>query len=536
MGFYINPGAENFSKSIKSSIYVDKTELIKYTNKVIDTENMYICVSRPRRFGKTMAMNMLSAYYDCTVDAKIMFNNLKIAGDKSFAEFANKFNVLQITITEFADRKSAVEKIIERLESDVIEDIMDEYPDITFRKTNDLLYAMRMVYKKTGIKFILLIDEWDYIFRVQQGNSSGHEVYLDFLRKLLKDQPHIALVYMTGILPIKKYGEHSALNMFDEFSMEQPKYLSEFVGFTNDEVQDLCKLYSMDYFECKAWYDGYLLKYSEFNHDVEEKWINHTIECYSPWSLTKAMINGQCMDYWTRTETYEALQIYIKLNLDGLKDKIIGLISGDRYKINPNKFKNEMTNFSSSDDVFTLMVHLGYLGYDSKSSEVFIPNQEVREQYATCIEDLEEWRTIAQAIKNSDDLLAATIAGDNEKVAQLIENAHVETSYLQYNDENALSYTISLAYFTARRKYNIRREFPTGKGFADLVLLPLPHHQEMPPMIVELKWDKTAQTAIDQIKNKEYTEALKPYKGRILLVGINYSKTTKKHTCKIEKA
>lgn len=536
MGIYLNPGAESFLEAINSDIYVDKTELIKFTNDVINKKDKYMCVSRPRRFGKTMAMNMLSAYYDCTTDADKLFRGLKFYKNTNFNVHANKYNVIRIEMIKMGASTLSVQQWIAKLHKILLYDFKKAYPHIEYIDESDLILCMMNVYEETGKKFVILVDEWDWIFRERQQDFLAHKEYLNFLRMLLKDQDYVALAYMTGILPIKKYGEHSALNMFTEFSMEQSKYLSEFVGFTNEEVRDLCKQYSMDYFECKAWYDGYVLKYSEFNPKVEGKWINRTVECYSPWSLTKAMINGRCMDYWTRTETYEALQIYIKLNIDGLKDKIIRLMSGDRYKLDTLSFTNDMVTFNETDDVLTLLVHLGYLGYDNQTRDVFIPNHEVKAQYATSIKNLDGWNTIADAIRQSDDLLTATIAGDNELVANLIENAHVETSHLQYNDENALSYTISLAYFTARRKYNIRREFPTGKGFADMVFLPLPHHPEMPPMIVELKWDKTAKTALDQIRNKDYTEGLKGYEGKILLVSINYDKNTRKHECLIERA
>lgn len=375
------------------------------------------------------------------------------------------------------------------------------------------------VFTAAKIPFVFIIDEWDCIFREYKTDTESQKLYLDFLRSVLKDQPYAALAYMTGILPIKKYGTHSALNMFDEFSMTNPGPLASFVGFTEDEVKALCITYNMDFEEVKRLYDGYCFE--------------GTTHIYNPRSVVSAMLTRSYDNFWNKTETFEALRDYIVLNYRGLRDTVTELLAGTRKKINTTAFTNDMTTFSSADDVLTLLIHLGYLGYDFKKKEVFIPNSEIASEFCNAVESA-RWENVTDAIKKSDALLAATINRDVSAVAAGLEAAHMETSLLTYNDENALSCTIALAYYCAREYYMPFREFPSGKGFADIVYIPRKNHPDKPALVIELKWDKSAQGAIQQIKNRCYVESLKGYHGNLLLVGINYDQKTKKHQCLIE--
>lgn len=520
MGHYLNPGEESFKKALNSDIYIDKTMLLQYLNKVINSSGQYICVSRPRRFGKTIAMNMIAAYYCCSINGKALFEGLNIFQDKYFDKYANKYNVVKLEAVKMGLAELSVDQWIAKLQKILMHDFKKEYPDVEYVDENDICLSMMDVYQQTGIQFVIIIDEWDVLFRERKDDFIAQKQYLDFLRKWLKDQDYVALAYMTGILPIKKYGKHSALNMFHEFSMEDQQELEEFVGFTDDEVRALCNRYGADYNQCRAWYDGYC--------------FSKVKEIYNPLSVVLAVPKNSFKNYWNKTESFEALKVYIDMNFDGLRDSVLALMAGERRKIDVSNFSNDMVTFNSSDDVMTLLIHLGYLGYDLERSEVFIPNNEIRAVFAASVKHSKEYESVAIAIKTADELLEATLEQNSKKVAELVENAHLETSHLQYNDENALSYTISLAYYTARNKYTMVRELPAGQGFADMVFIPRAHHPEMPAMIVELKWNHSAKTAIKQIKDKKYPESLKDFTGKILLVGINYSKKTKKHTCKIE--
>lgn len=518
MGIYLNPSNIDFQRALNSDIYVDKSELIKYTNSKLFTEQQFICVSRPRRFGKSMAANMLTAYYSRGCDSKEMFGELKISESETFEKHLNKYNVIHINMVNFMDKSNIIESL-DYLSRRILHELKKEYRDVDCFDWSDLISVLNEVFDAKKIPFIFIIDEWDCVFRMHKSDSDAQTKYLNFLRNLLKDQSYVALAYMTGILPIKKYGEHSAINMFTEISMTNPRELAEFTGFTENEVKSLCEEYNMPFDETKRWYDGYNLK---------------GISIYNPRSVVMSMTGHDYDNYWTSTETYEALRVYIEMNFDGLKDRVTKLISGEKIEINPGKFQNDMTTLRSADDIFTLLVHLGYLTFDFYTKEVWIPNSEVAQEFINSIED-GGWEEVMKAIKVSDELLKATLNCDEEKVAELIDKAHTDnTSILKYNDENSLSCVISLAYYSARKTYTIERELPAGKGFADLVFRPRKNNSN-PAMIVELKYDKSAEGALEQIKKKQYVDCLKGYSGEILLVGINYDKDCKCHTCRIEK-
>ena len=519
MGTYLNPDNEKFAEALNSAIYVDKTGLIAYTNSVLHTSQKYLCVSRPRRFGKSMAANMLAAYYSRGCVSQSLFRGLKIAQQAAFQQYLNKYDTFFINMQEFLSRSKNVQELLERLQKILLRDLLQAYPAVDYFDRNDLIECMQDAYQVTKRPFIILIDEWDCIFREYKEDQAAQECYLDFLRDFLKDKGYIHLVYMTGILPIKKYGTHSALNMFDEFSMTNPGPLAEFVGFTEAEVEALCEKYGRNLAELKEWYDGYSFA--------------DAASVYNPRSVVTAVLTGICDSYWNKTETFEALRLYIDMNFAGLRDDVLSMIAGEAVPVNTGSFANDMTTFRTEDDVLTLLIHLGYLGYDFANKVVFIPNNEIRGEYVNAVA-VSEWGEVSKALKNSADTLRAIWQLQPERVALGIEQAHFETSHLQYNDENALSYTISLALYAARNFYTVYRELPTGKGFADMVFIPRPHFADKPALVVELKWDKSAQGAVEQIKNKQYCESLQDYQGKIILVGVNYDKKSRKHSCEIE--
>ena len=519
MGIYLNPKNISFQMALNSEIYVDKSEMIKQTNKLINTVQRFLCVSRPRRFGKSITAEMLTAYYSRGCDSKEMFNSLKIAESDSFGKHLNKYNVIHINMVNFLGRSKSIEDMLDYLTRRLLYEIKKENSDVDCFDWNDLFSVLDEIFQEKKIPFIFIIDEWDCIFRIHKNDISSQTKYLDFLRNLLKDKSYVALAYMTGILPIKKYGEHSALNMFTEISMIDPREYSEFTGFTEQEVMSLCERYNMSFDETKKWYDGYNLM---------------GVSVYNPRSVVMSMTGGYFSNYWTSTETYEALKVYIKMDFDGLKDKVTRMIAGEKIKVNFSKFQNDMTTFNIADDVLTLLVHLGYLTYDFYNKEVWIPNSEIQQEFINSIED-GGWETVMTLIRQSDELLRATLACDEEKVAEMIEQSHQDNvSILQYNNEQSLSCIISLAYYSAQEFYNIYREMPAGKGFADLVFIPRKNCSS-PAIIVELKYNKTVDSAVSQIKQKNYYDCLQDYSGEIFLVGISYSETTKKHSCKIEK-
>lgn len=519
MGIYLNTGNQGFQESINSKIYVDKTELITYTNECLNTEQKFICVSRPRRFGKSMTLKMLAAYYGRGYDSYSLFEPYKIAKDKNFKKYLNKYNVIYINMIDFLDRDN-VNKMISNLKTEIMEELYEEYNDYLTNANMELVKAFQKIYIKTNQKFVFLIDEWDCIMRVKSVSHEQQKDYLDFLRKLLKGKTYVALAYMTGILPIKKYGEHSALNMFDEYSMTNALPISKYTGFTNDEVKELCNCYDISFEQVNKWYNGYTVD---------------DIAIYNPKSVVSVMLRKRFDSYWNFTETYDALKTYICMNIDGLRDKVIRMIAKEEIKVNITSFQNDMTTLKSSDDVLTLLIHLGYLTYDFKTEKVKIPNDEVELEYLKSIKD-GGWENIINAINSSSELLKATLEKDTNKVSEILEKVHADnTSILQYNDENSLSCVISLAYYFAKKDYVMYRELHSGTGYADIVFVPR-NGISLPAIIVELKYNKSIKAAIDQIHDRNYMNCLKDYKGKMFLVGINYDKNTtgKKHSCIIE--
>ena len=526
MGSYLNPGNKGFQESLNSEIYVDKTGLIEKTNAVLDTRQKFLCVSRPRRFGKSMAADMLAAYYERGEDSAQLFDSLKISKADSYQTYRNQYDVIKVNMQEFLSMTHSMDDMLSMLQKYLVFDLLEHFEDVRFRDENNLIQVMKDIYSKTKRSFVILIDEWDCLFREYQQDQDAQKKYLDFLRAWLKDKDYVALAYMTGILPVKKYGSHSALNMFVEYSMTDPGELAEYFGFTEQEVYALCEKYEMSFDEAKTWYDGYRLIAHRQSRDE-----NYSM--YSPKSVVEAMMRHKFGTYWNQTETYEALKIYIQMNIDGLKDSIIRMFAGESVPVNVGTFSNDMTTFATKDDVLTLLVHLGYLNYDSVKETVSIPNKEVSQEYINAISTM-NWYGVAESVESSRKLLEALWAMDADAVAAGIEKAHEEISILQYNDENSLSCTINLAFYFAREYYTMIRELPTGKGFADVCLVPRKHHLDKPAVVIELKWDKSASGALTQIREKNYGNALKDYQGNLLLVGINYNKTTKKHECVIE--
>lgn len=524
MGLYLNPGNDAFRIAVNDDIYVDKTGMIAFTNHRLDKNKRYICTSRPRRFGKSMAADMLNAYYSKGCNSADLFNGLKASKEPGFEKHLNQYDVIYINVQQFLRKTNSLEELGLCIEDAVLIELKETYKEYFPSSQQGLPDTLATIYNlRPGNKkgFIFIIDEWDCIFRIAKNNTDAQTNYLDFLRDLFKDRTYVTLAYMTGILPVKKYGTHSAINIFDEFSMMNPKELAIYAGFTEDEVKNLCHVYNMDFGKVQSWYDGY-----QFHNQCN---------IYNPKSVVDAMLSREFDSYWTETETYEALKIYIEMDYDGLKTAIITMLGGGRCKFNSRSFQNDMSSFKGKDDVLSLLVHLGYLAYDRNTQEAYIPNKEITSEFINVI-DSPAWDGVIHAVARSDAMLKSTVNMDADAVAAEMDIVHTETtSLIKYNDENSLACSVFIAYYSAKACYMPPvRELPTGKGFADIVYLPR-REENLPALLVELKWNKSAVSALQQIKDRCYAGILKNYTGDILLVGINYDKKTKKHECKIEK-
>ena len=545
MGTYLNPGKAAYQMAVNSEIFVDKTEMIQYINSVVNTQQRFVSVSRPRRFGKTIAADMLCAYYDRCADSRDLFEKRKLADESGWDKYLGKFDVIHLVMTRFFKTRITVSEALSNMQKLVIRDYKRAYPDADIMSENDLIQTIDDVYSTIDRQVVIVIDEWDAIFRERPDDKEGQTEYLDYLRDLLKDNRHVALAYMTGILPIKKYGQHSALNMFTEYSMMAPRQLAPYTGFTEEEVKELSIKYDMDFGDISNWYDGYLVsdrippeKREEYR---EGKYNGHKFSIYSPLSVVESMTTGVIKDYWNKTETYEALAEYIRKDYDGLKEAVALLMDGGRLAIDTSTYENDMTTFTGRDDVLSLLIHLGYLGFDDERSEVFIPNREILDEFKTSTKG-KEWVSTFKSFETSQELLEATWSGDEEKVAELVEDAHNQAGNKTYHDEAALSYGIQLAYYAARKYYTTILELDTGKGYADVVYLPAPQYAEKPALLIELKYGHSADIAMDQIRRQKYLDRFEHYKGNILVIGINYNRDLpadhpefKHHSCRIEK-
>ena len=513
MGQFID--RENYGfRRVKNSDFVDKTGLLNILNRNMDTENGFMCISRPRRFGKSVAAEMAYAYYDRNSDSRNLFEGLEITKSPDYEKHLNKYPTIFIDWNTFANVPDK-DKLKEAQKS-IIADLKQSY-DILEEK-NSLSKALAEINLKTGDRFILIIDEWDML--VRDVTQEIQDEYVDFLRSMFKSadaKKTFLLVYMTGILPIIKIKTQSALNNFREYSIISPADTD--YGFTEDEVKTLCESHGMNLELMKHAYDGYIIG--------EEK------SMFNPNSVMMSILYRTYDSFWSRTASFMAIEKYLNIDADQVRTKIISMMNGEEVTVRVSSFRNDMKNIETSDDVLTLLAHLGYLSYNPETKNVRIPNTEVTEEFENAVR-FAGWNELSKAVGQSLQLLDDTINLRENKVARAFDDYHFEaSSLLEFNDENSMRCAITLAYYAAKPFFKIFHELPTGKGFADMVFIPLPKSTR-PAIVVELKYDKTADSAIDQIKRKEYPKSLVGFSKKIVLCGINYNKTTSKHEVVME--
>lgn len=528
MGIYVNPGNQAFQR-INGANYVDKTELIALLNERIGGDESLICISRPRRFGKSYAAKMLAAYYDCSCDSHGLFDHRKIADTDGYQKHLNQYNVIYLDITAFTSELQTGDHSLRDVPVMIQEALQKDLKNSGFpvcdgeSLNNNLL---RCVEEPDGKPFVFIIDEWDAVIREAKDDSEAQKRYLNLLRGWFKNGSFtprvVAAAYMTGILPIKKDGSQSAISDFKEFSMLKPRGFAGFVGFTEDEVRVLCEKECIDFDSMKHWYDGYAFK--------------EIGSVYNPNSVMEAIKNHEFDSYWPESTTATELMDYISKPYNGLTKTIAELIGGLDVRINTNGFLNDLISFKGKDDVLTLLAHLGYLVYHSDRQTVSIPNEEIRMEFQRSVRQVSNEET-KERLKESEQLFADVIQRKEEAVAAQIEKVHSEeTVPLHYNKEDSLRSVIKLAFFTYRDHYMKFEEVAAGEGYADVVYIPKPD-SDWPALVIELKWNKKVEGAIEQIYKKKYPEILETCARPILLVGITYDKDAKagekKHICKI---
>lgn len=438
--------------------------------------------------------------------------------------FLNHYDVIHFDMQWCMEPAGGPEGVVPFITQSVLGELYGLYPQYLSKEIHSLPEALSLIHAATQQRFVIIIDEWDVLFRDASAHPKSQESYISLLRGLFKGTlptRYIALAYLTGILPIKKIRTQSALNNFDEFTMLSASELAPYIGFTEEEVQALCQTYDRDYTEVKRWYDGYLLE---------------DYQIYNPKVVVCLMTKGRFKSYWSETGTYDAIVPLINMDFDGLKTAIVEMLSGNSVEVDVTSFQNDASHFVNRDDVLTYLIHLGYLAYNQTSHLAFIPNEEIRQELSAAVRR-KKWNEMLTFQADSEALLAATLERNQVKVAETMEIIHnTYASVIRYHDENSLSSVLTIAYLSTMKYYfKPIRELPTGRGFADFVYLPKPEYRgEYPALLVELKWNQQASTAIEQIRNRNYPDSLLFYTGDILLVGISYDKRSKKHLCSIE--
>ena len=539
MGIFVNPGNNRFRKTLNSKIYVDKSPMINELNELIGTDDGFVCMSRARRFGKTMMTNLMSAYYSKNCDSREIFENLKLSKQEGWDMYLNSINVIQIDLQGFYSIIKDKSRVIDKLQAVVVNELRMQFPSVKIPADAVIADTIYNIHNELGETFVIIIDEYDVLIRDKSAPESLRNEYIDFLNALFKSnttQEAISLAYLTGILPIYREIVQSKLNNFTEYTMLNPEQFAPYFGFTENEVQNLCLENNADYDICQRMYDGYIFQKPyqmpvQPNNDSET-----TIHIFNPNSVVKAVTRRKYENYWVATSALEAITLYIDANIAGIQDDIKVLLKGEKdIEINVLRYNNNVERFATKDEIFTYLIHLGYLAYDPINQTCHIPNGEIRNAWLSIMSDAKGFEPIQQMLETSRKLIESTENCDSNAVAKALDDSHADiSSPITYNRESSMQSAILMAYFYARKDYLVFSELTSGSGYADVVLVPSVPRK--PVIIIELKKDGNPATAIEQIKTRNYAHAFRYHPGHTaVLVGVTYDAETKHHKCLIEK-
>ena len=519
MSYFLNvPITKNsFTEVANYKYFVDKSGLISKMNECINTPNKYVCITRPRRFGKTLNAMMLASYYSKSADCKDIFDKLQISKDSSYLKYLNKCNVVYITFNQLPSPKCTYEEFINGYTNDLVKDLREVFSNIKIEDAKPLSKVFTQVYNQTGESFVFILDEWDYIFNNNLFSENDRKSFLKFLEDLLKDKSYVDLAYMTGVLPIAKYSTSSTINMFKEYNTLNDNKYYKYFGFSMEETKALCdKQSEVTFDELKTWYDGY----KTFNGK----------DIFNPRSVSYALSDGVCQSYWTNTGPMDEISYYIENNVEEVRNDIVKMVSGLPVDIHLEGYSAEKLNLNTRDEILSAMTVYGFLSYHDET--LTIPNKELRMKFDYSLKN-HQMGAISELVLKSNEMLEATLKKDTETMTALLEEAHdINIPVIKYNDENSLACVVTLVYLSARTKYKIIREMPAGKGFADFIFYP--NDKSKPAFILELKKNSSPEEALKQIKEKKYNLALKDYTGEKFAVGISWDSKTKKHNIMIE--
>ena len=534
MGLFLNTlsPAMLYEEIAGSKYFVDKTEFISRVAERIGTSNKYLCLTRPRRFGKTVMANMLGAFFTKNGDSRRLFASLKVSKDKQLMQQMNQYNVIYIDFSRVGGDSSSYTGYIENIIAILKNDLHKAYPQVDYRLGGNVSEDLERITAATGERFIFIFDEWDAIFHTSFITEEDRKSYLLFLKDLLKDRAYVYLAYMTGVLPISKYTSGSELNTFAEYNMATMVMYSDVFGFTDSEVDALFAKYlqatdrpQVTREGLRVWYDGYHTAAGEL--------------MYNPRSVVLALQNNQLYNYWTSSGPYDEIFYYIKNNVQAVREDLALMTAGERISVRIQEYAAMLLELNTKQQIFSAMVVYGLLTYDN--GKVFIPNKELMDKFNELLLTKESLGYVHQLALKSELMLQATVHGDTETMSSILAFAHnTETPLLSYNNETELSAIVNLVYLAARDRYYVQREDKAGLGYVDFIFYPYNQHDDC--LILELKVDHTPEEAIAQIKEKQYAlkfagtlgDAHKRYDGRILAVGIGYNKKDKQHRCKVE--
>lgn len=536
MGIFINSIVpfEQYKDISRTRFFVDKSELIKELLQAVTLDGQqYFCITRPRRFGKTVMANMIGAFFEKAADAFFIFDRLRISQYKDYQKHLNQYEVIYIDFSRMPENCTSYDAYIHRISCGLKEDLIRKYPELDLDILKPVWDTLQMVFEKTKDRFVFVMDEWDAVFHKDFIREYDRKKYLEFLRDLLKGQAYVEFAYMTGVLPIAKYSSGSEINMFKEYNMATSEMYSEYFGFLESEVDALFQIYQqtsssprISRADLRIWYDGYYTASGE--------------RLYNPRSVLCALTDNQLRNYWTSSGPYDEIFYYIRNNVDAIRDDLVLMISGEQVEVKIQEYAATATQLTTREQVYSAMVVYGLLTYDNASGKVSIPNKELMDRFNELLLSKEDLGYIHRLAKESEKMLKATLTNDTQTMSRILKYAHdTESPILSYNSEIELSAIINLVYLAARDRYRVEREDKAGEGYVDFIFYP--ERREDDCIILELKIDSTPEDAIQQIKNKQYALRFqgklgeKPrYVGNIRAVGISYDRKTKEHSCKVE--
>ena len=534
--FYLNTedSKEAFQKLLNSFYFVDKTALISAIVPYIGSEQTYFCITRPRRFGKSVNARTLACFLSRGLQAESLFNGLKVTQDEQSMQHLGAHDVIYIDFSSLPMPCENYTDYITAITNGIINDLRTEFPEVGIAEDEcDLFFSLQAVYTKTKIKFCFVMDEWDSMFFNKMFSKEDQQAFLMFLKQLLKGRAYVDFAYMTGILPISKHSTGSELNMFTEYSaVDDPKFES-FFGFTEAEISSLCDIHAkcvpnarVNYEVLKHWYDGYIAE------DGSHR--------FNPRSVVLALNDDKARSFWTESGPYDEIYYYVRHNIASVRDDLVKMVAGENVRAEMKNYAASAMTLNTRDEIFSAMVVYGFLTY--YDGRVSIPNHELMLKFQDVLEK-DDMGYVAKLAQRSEQMLAATLRGDVEEMTEIIEAAHdQEVPLLRYANEADLAALVNLVYLAARDRYYVRREEPAGKGVADVAFVPKNRADaECTPFIVELKAGVGAEEAMQQIRDRNYSSifedaltASEHFANSPLAVAISWDYKTKAHECVVE--